>query len=171
MGGAVQIEPWNNGFNPLLVMVFWTVKLDCVRLPPKSEFMQLSLHLDRISQLVGDLAAAEDDDVRTATHYLLVHEAALVTRALGRLDGVDHAMSAAQGRLAEQERRLAGAQAEPALGRRAVANLGWAIEQLADLRRMWGARLAQGETLWDLEERTCAGRSASDALLRVLNKD
>jgi hypothetical protein len=130
--------------------------------------MQLSLHLDRISQLVDDLAVAEGDDVRTATHYLLVHQAALVTRALGRLDGVDHAMSAAQGRLAE--RLQLHSRAEEASDRRAVANLRWALEQLADLRRMWGARLAQDETLWDLEERTRAGRSASDALLRVLNK-
>jgi|GEM_PF-5661652 len=132
--------------------------------------MPLSHHLMRIAQLVDDLACAEDADIRTATYYLLVREAALVTRALGRLDGLDHAVSAAGEKFGEHAQRLAGGRAA-APDRRAAANLQWALAQLADLRRMWGARLAQGETLWDLEERTRAGRDASDALLRVLNKD
>src|SRR5262245_13200711 len=127
--------------------------------------MELSRRLDRIALLVDDLANAEDDDVWAATHFLLVHEEALVTRALGRLDALDHAEAVARARQAEQSALLAGGGGDLAGARRKVRNLERAVVQIAHLRRMWGARLAQGETLWDLEERTRAGQTASDALL------
>ena len=134
--------------------------------------MDLAQHLSKIARLVQDIGLAESEDVRLATNYLLVHEEALLTRALGRLDALDHAEATARVMLAEQAASLErGAPEDRARAQRISTNLQWALLQIAAVRRMWGARLAQGETLWDLEERTQAGRSASDAILRILKRD
>jgi hypothetical protein len=124
--------------------------------------------LKRIEVLIDDLTETDDPDIKTATTFLLVSEADRLTRQLGRLDAVEHAIAWSAKRIARQQARAAAGDMEHA--RRAtqiLANTRRTLAELQEMRDLWGERIALGQEPWDLTDRRKAGYAAAAAVMRA----
>jgi hypothetical protein len=130
--------------------------------------MEHVARIKRVAGLIDDLAHSDDPDIRTATGYLLIVEAQLLSSAVRPLEGLERAIDIAKAAAHDGLYDLALSQQQDR--GQFEENSRWTVDLLEGRYAECRDRIARGDPIWRPGEYTDAGREALDAVLRAVRK-